>query len=536
MKKQFLACVALMPALLGATVQGARAQVRVELDSLGLKSLQWHGHEFVMRAEDYQGFQIRGVTLQNVDGSAATFDAKSLKHLLDASSKRVTIEGPSLRASSTWTAAGDDLSIDAQIQNTSGQIIRGVDLQPLTLRFPAQPQGFNGDPRLDPNRDAPALIEAASADAKDDWDVLIENQTPARPLIWGFPYSIDRPAHRTYPLIASTQGLDWLGRRFDPYIDKPLLPGASEHIKLVLHFGTRAQIQKVRAQVLADWARQFPMVFQWDDRRPIGMAVLSTSDEGHHSKTNPRGWLLDPKLDVSNTAEFRKRMLDYARNTVRVCKAMNAQGVIVWDLEGQEFPHATSYIGDPRSLPPESEKIADEFFQVLKDGGLKVGLCVRPQRPVRGAYDNTVQQVETENPAQTLIDKITYARKRWNATMFYVDSNGDPNVPIPAQIFEQVHAAVPDVLLIPEQQDARYYRSTAPYDELRGGVTSTPAWARALYPRAFTVINVSDGDTKGKHAELVQAVKSGDVLMFRAWWDDPFNADVKSIYAEAKRQ
>ena len=27
---------------------------------------------------------------------------------------------------------------------------------------------------------------------------------------------------------------------------------------------------------------------------------------------------------------------------------MNAQGMITWDIEGQQFRHATTYIGDPR--------------------------------------------------------------------------------------------------------------------------------------------------------------------------------------------
>lgn len=535
MTKRFFGCAALMLPLLGAPSTEARAQVQADVDSLGLKSLKWHNREFVFRDQDYQGFQVRGATVQNADGSDAAFDLKSLKHSLEDASKRVTIENASLRVSSTWSTAGDKLTVDTRVENVGGQIIRGVDIQLATLRFPAQPQGFNGEPQLNPNRDAPALIEASSADAKDDWQVLVENQTQARPMIWGFPNSSDKPANRIYPLIAATRGVNWLGNLLDPYLDKPLLPGASERIKLVLHFGTRAQIAQVRQQALADYARRFPMLLKWDDRRPIGMAVLSTSDEAHHSKTNPRGWLLDPTLDVSNTVEFKKRMLDYARETVRHCKEADAQGVIVWDLEGQEFPHATSYLGDPRALPPESEAIADEFFQILRDGGLKVGLCVRPQRPIRSAYGSGVEQIETPNPAQTLIDKIAYAKKRWGATMFYVDSNGDPNVPFPAQVFEQVLAAHPDVLLIPEHQSARYYRLGAPYDELRGGVASTPDWARALYPRAFTVINVSEGDTKARREELTRAVRAGDVLMFRAWWADPFIQDVKSIYQAAKR-
>ena len=535
MKKQLFVCAALL--LLGATAQAQRTTS----DQRGLLSLSSNGRNFIVLDDESQGFRVRGATLQNADGSAAEFDGKSLTRWYNVEYNQISLHNADLHVTYRFRPGGggrlavDSLMFEAVIQNLGDKTIRGIDLQLATLRFPSTPANFNGDPRLNPNRDAPALIEAPSADPKDDWQVLVENQTPARPLIWGFPYSTDKPANRTYPLIISTRGVNWLGNLLDPYIDRPLLPGATERIKIVLHFGTRAEIAKVRAQVLADYARQFPPLLKWDDRRAIGMAVLSTSSEAHHSKTNPRGWFNDPNFNAFDSVSFKRRVLDYARSVVLNSKAINAQGVIVWDLEGQEFPHATSYLGDPRSLPPEMEAVADEFFQTLRDGGLKVGLCVRPQRPVRAAYGGEVQQIESENPAQTLIDKIGYARKRWGATMFYVDSNGDPNVPFPAQIFEQVLAAHPDILLIPEHQSARYYRFGAPYEELRGGISSTPSEIRELYPRAFSVIALSDGDTKARRAELVRAVQAGDVLMSRVWFDDSFNQDVKSIYDEASQ-
>ena len=51
---------------------------------------------------------------------------------------------------------------------------------------------------------------------------------------------------------------------------------------------------------------------------------------------------------------------------------MNAQGMITWDIEGQEYPHATSYIGDPRKvslLAPEMEPMADAYFAKFRRGG-----------------------------------------------------------------------------------------------------------------------------------------------------------------------
>ena len=37
------------------------------------------------------------------------------------------------------------------------------------------------------------------------------------------------------------------------------------------------------------------------------------------------------------------------------------------------------------------------------------------------------------------------------------------------------------------------------------------------------------------HAQLVKAVRQGDILLFRAYFDDPANPVAKAIYDEAKR-
>jgi hypothetical protein len=58
---------------------------------------------------------------------------------------------------------------------------------------------------------------------------------------------------------------------------------------------------------------------------------------------------------------------------------------------------------------------------------------------------------------------------------------------------------------------------------------------REIHPDAFTVISTCDGPIKKRRAELVDAVRRGDILMFRAWWKDPENALVRSILDDARR-
>jgi hypothetical protein len=231
--------------------------------------------------------------------------------------------------------------------------------------------------------------------------------------------------------------------------------------------------------------------------------------------------------------------MKFTDGAIKELQANDAQGVIVWDTEGQEFPHATSYIGDPRSLPPEMEPLADDFFAKLKGAGLKIGVCVRPQLPMRHPYSNDVQQLGVRDIFANLNAKIDYAIKRWGCSIFYVDSDVDHDqngrIIHDAQIFKKLCDAHPGVLLIPEHAYPQHHAYTAPYKELRLGFTGTPDNALRVYPEAFSVIYVADGPIDEKHSELVKAVKRGDILLFRAWWPDPFNAKMKSIYDEAKK-
>jgi hypothetical protein len=271
--------------------------------------------------------------------------------------------------------------------------------------------------------------------------------------------------------------------------------------------------------------------------------MLMLSSSVPHHPANPRGWFLNaPEIDTTSEQgriRFAERLMAYADKSVEVLKRMGAQGVIVWDSEGQEFPHATSYIGDPRCLPPEMVPLIDAFFAKFSAAGLKTGLCIRPQRAVLPVYSGTAEQLEVPVADQqaVLAEKVAYASKRWGCSLYYVDSNVDrrhvAEGAMSAEVFRGLAAAFPAVLLIPEQKTADYWACCAPYSELRGGWASTPELPRQLYPRAFSVLCVNDGALAQRHAELVAAVARGDVLMFRAWWDDPEQAAVSAIYREA---
>jgi hypothetical protein len=274
---------------------------------------------------------------------------------------------------------------------------------------------------------------------------------------------------------------------------------------------------------------------------------------GAHSATNPRGWFgNDPSADVTTPAgvtAFDRRMLAYADTTIAVLKRANAQGLIVWDVEGQETP-VSSYTGDPRYLPKEMDAIADQFFKKFTDAGLRVGVCVRPQRPVKTIYGDSYDQMEVADMAYNIKDKIAYAKRRWGCTLFYVDSDARHDDSMswsvesaytldPASVFQDAAAANPDCLIIPEQKITRHFAYGAPYIELRQAVASTDPMALRVYPNAFSVINVSmdnpGGPLDARRGELISSVKRGDVLMFQCWYTASEFQPMLDIYKAAGR-
>jgi hypothetical protein len=291
-------------------------------------------------------------------------------------------------------------------------------------------------------------------------------------------------------------------------------------------------------------------------------------------------------MDVSNPSNFRTAVLAQANAIIGRMNAMTPkpQGIIVWDLEGQEFVHAFTYVGYPNNLPvlaPEMDAVADELFSTLRAAGYRIGMTLRPQQfgtgttlpstcvnssnynqsdkfikldaapPYRGyvcTAPNTwtvapmsqpYEQTYTDDDGTLLANlenKIAYARSRWNATLFYIDStvwvNGGAMY---ASIFRTLAQEFPDVLLIPEEQNDYTYGTAAPYDQANMGVYQTPASAKNVYPSAFSVINAADADFANSTVMqgLVNGVSNGDLLLFRAFTAAPEIPFVQSIYAAA---
>jgi len=445
------------------------------------------------------------------------------------------------------------LELKLTFTNTGDRHIQSLEIGALDFIFPETPTG-NGW-----FRDLHAVGEAV-----DDVPAVIAHFGSGTLAVAGenfdteFQIMVEKDFERLKPgynLLVSTISRDASDLR---HVDGCRLdPGQSLTFDISLRFGAaKAELRELAGDLFAAYAKQHPRVLRWADRRPIAMLMLASVDAPHHSATNPRGWLNDPKLDVitpEGREVFRRKVLGWAGRSVSQCRLREAQGAILWDVEGEEY-RPIVYVGDPRkvtALAPELDAVADEVFKMFADAGLKTGVCIRPSRVVRPTPESAWRHVHMGfDPVEEMSEKIAYVKKRWGCSLFYVDTNvtwaysdkqqeaadAEPESWIMrAKLMRRLAERHPDVLIVPELQYTGYYSHVSGYKELRQGYASTPWRVLLTYPQAFSVINVGDGPIADRRADLVSAVRRGDILMFRGWFNSPENAAVQSIYQEARQ-
>jgi hypothetical protein len=510
--------------LVVASLEGdAQPQVAIGFNGAGLSSVVYNGSELLESGV----LRVHRIVFQ--DGSSATLGGAVS---VDAGASAITNTYSWGAVSARYETRGNRLDVTVTVTNRANSAIKAVSLEPLELRLPSKPAEYdNVTPIMIYDVGKPGAVGLTTPSVT----VALGHEDPRKPIVAGFPWANDRPASTRFPFRIITDREPMFPDSY-PTVDRPIATGTSDQYRFSFRFGPAGtSVSSLTSDLYATFGTTFEQTLNWIDKRPIGQLVLATAEAGYSK--NPRGWLLDPTIDVTTPAglaAFRTRVLAWADQSVTILKEINAQGMITWDIEGEQHPHPTTYLCDPRVLAqaaPEMEPIADEYFRKFTSAGLRVGVCIRPQTLVLSGQ--SASQNASADPGQVLIDKINYAKSRWGATLFYIDSNGDPNLPLDASIIQRVAETHPDVLLVPEHENTRYYAYSAPYRELRQGQVSTPDDVRAVYPSAFGVTYVADGNMTQYFNELLTAVRRGDVLMTRAWFADPANAEVRKIHALA---
>jgi hypothetical protein len=462
---------------------------------------------------------------------------------------RIDLSYPWGRISCSYAKEDDKITMKIEISNTSSEPLNELSIRLMELNFPRIPNGgtleagmfgfgFKG-PEW-PLGQSPASIPTVADPRFVVPLVHVDYGTGALNLCSddvecavNVPYSTNFLARTSYPLVITCSDIK---------------PGVTKAFNVSLRFGPAgARIQDLSADVLERYAGKYPFQVNWNDHRPIGAIFLAGPQINVAS--NPRRWVVNfGDIDITNDkgkAAFRAALLKLADNSVQVLKDVGAQGMITWDPEGEEFLGAC-YYGDPRlvpSLAPEMEfkndgakSVIDEYFEKFRSAGLKVGVCIRPQGIAMVDGKPVHQAADDEHAAQILRERIAYAKQRWGCTLFYVDSTATVSGSLNPDVFKAVADAHPDVLLIPENESMRYFAYSAPLNSyVHHRVTSTPAGARMVYPKAFSVLMAPDGDRPEDHHALVSAVRRGDILLFNGWYSSEGTGKIKKLYEEAGR-
>jgi hypothetical protein len=500
--------------------------VSVQFTSAGLSSLQWNGVELLGSGAPSLSY----VGLIQPDGTWTAGDTNPTT-TADVANRVLTQKYAWGTVTYTYTTTQTQLFADVTIQNTSATPMGMFIMQLAEIQFPSTPSEYDGStPMVGWNMGNPTVIPTTFGANK----LVLTNEDVANPLMVGWPWALDS-GKTLFPVQVLT-GQDSMYSTSYPVINRQVPAGGSLEFKLGFRFGAATtSTYSLASDLYQRFATTYPNTLKWTDHRPVAQLFLTNPDSA--SATNPRCWFNDPTIDVTTpagVAAFQQRVLAFAQSSVAIAKAENAQAVITWDIEGQQFPQPTTFIGDPRlidTLAPEMSGVVDAYFKTFTDAGLRVGMTIRPQQLVLTNSNQTASQQEVADPGQLMLAKMTYAYNRWGATVFYVDSNGAPDNPIDPKFFQEVTTALPNVLIIPEHANLGYYAITAPYGQLNMGCTGTPATVVQTYPNAFSVFTISDADVTDNMAALVSAVARGDALFFRGWFAATENAQVEEIYA-----
>ncbi|MGI4830960.1 MAG: hypothetical protein ACRYFU_22640, partial [Janthinobacterium lividum] len=459
--------------------------------------------------------------------------------------------------STQFVQSGNNLNIIVTETNYagSGVIFDGADISPLALHFPIDPIGFSGYTQYAVTTTDPAVSVA-------DFGVgvvtsVIPNESQA---LYGGWRNLGTNTYN--PLMTGTPP-DGLAT-FLPRNDLPLQPGNSLSYTVSLRFtneGTAANA----TDAYSSFASAYPSQVTWTDKRIIGTAYLASSPSGADVTqpggypTNPRRYFNDASVNIytaSGLQTFQDRLLTQAAADVTNAQNMSAQGVITWDLEGEQYPQTTSYVCSPdqiATVAPEMEsvitdgnspfygkKLDDAYFKTLTNAGLRVGLCLRPQQFVLASNGTASQNFLSGNAAiiANLENKARYANTRWGATLFYVDSTVDANGgTLDPAIFQQLATDLPTFLFMPEESNTRYYAYTAPfYSFIFHTTLGTAAAVYNVYPKAFGANLVNDvaASTLATYTpQLTQSVERGDILMGHADFWQANDPTLVSIYRTA---
>jgi hypothetical protein len=524
----------------------------VTYNTNGLSTLAYNSDTLINVPALGGGYQIEGYYTLNSDGSYTHVSA-SYTTSWDSSSNTLTAYLSFGTVSVTYTQVNANrLNMNFTVVNNanSGVTLGGVEIYPNQIHFPNPlPVSYvnNGVNTWAPLVDSsvagpnvvPANYQSGSMAFVNDSDVTKEIYTSL--------YTLDNTTGENYYLWVGTGPKYNQNPNATPLYYRNTAPGQTDSFEESLRFGPAGTDPLTLApDVEQAYAAAYPDTINaaWSDRRAIASLHL-TSPPTH--PLNPEGWFNNSStIDTTTTAglnNFASTLLTYAATSIAQMQQQNAQGMIVWDLEGQRWPQATSYIGDPRvatstGVQANQEmaynyngngQLIDQFFAMFRQAGFRTGMTIRPTQITFTYNSSGVATSASQQPADELTElesKISYAYNRWGSTLFYLDSNSGYD----SAVLAQVQRDYPQVLVIPEHSTTGTYASTAPYGQwLTYNYDGPPEITVLTYPNAFGVIYPADGNSTVNFAPTEASIATGSIILFRGWFADT-NYEAKPFY------
>ncbi len=462
------------------------------------------------------------------------------------------------------------IEMSVKVNNTSDQVIEHLSVELLSFQPPGKlirkrvkivPGGafwikgkgwmFSADTGA--NIGAPRILRWLYEDGK----FVLFSPSPAKPLSYRLT-----GGQKSVSVVADLGQLPSENREvYDQIFNlRPIRAGRSDTFDVTLRFGKRETHAVELAPEAVRYFRQqkYPHMLDWPDRRPISATFVAGSGNLLRDG-NPNGYRMAPdgwSIDDENAMEtFRKSVIEDAEDYADRLVKLGYQGVVVWNISGEQYQSA-KYYGEPRLveyLAPEMDQVADDYFRILREHGLRVGVTIRAL--VHGPADSdgnftsweNIEKLEkkSHNPVELfekdidtylnprecssvlarLHHKIKYAKERWGATMFYIDypgvwrprtpGNWEPRLISPG-VYRKLMELHPDILLMPEYGNLGSWSATATYGQVPKTDNMTPDPIRWVYPEAFSVRalkNVSKLNEHKKADQFAQGLREGDLPM-----------------------
>lgn len=328
----------------------------------------------------------------------------------------------------------------------------------------------------------------------------------------------------------------------------------------------------------AAYRAQRPASTSQPDRRPWGEWFVS----GYQftGPTNPRGYWNDYYLDALDPVDFAVAMQTFLDAVIAQANSMSPrpQGIIIWDVEGQEFDHAMTYIGKPSllsAISPEMNTPIDSISSQLRAAGYKIAFTLRPMKILTGTTlpstcttnatyiglrdvfvktdatppnrgyrcdaTNTWSQVnlQTQTVQQTATEVLTILRAeidnavaRWGASAFYVDSTVNYlGQSITTTIWATLKSEYPSIEFFPENTVFTTIQSGRPFSN--GQQYGLSQEELNLYPDAWSYHKYESWDGSTSMPEATASIARGDVPSCNIWYPHDCLTRVSDLYSRA---